>query len=192
MGLLLLSGCSGPDAPKKAAPRVAGKSVQAPPVTFSVGASELRGSGTTLPLPPEIQSGVVATLDRYLADAVVGPLRTGAPPADLSPLFTELAWPRLSGPDRAAIVDEGVPAGSVTADAAVANLTGLQGADGAVALVGVHIDLRLRVGQLNVVRSGELVLVPEGDTWRIDGYDLRVSRDSIDGTATTVAAAVKS
>ena len=166
--------------------------MQAPPVTFTVGAAELRGSGTTLPLPPEVQSAVVATLDRYLADAVVTPLRTGAPPPDLAPLFTDIAWPRLSGPDRAAIVDEGIRAGTVTSDGAVANLTGLQGPDGAVALVGVHIDLRLRAGQLNVVRSGELVLVPEGDGWKIDGYDLRVSRDSIDGTATTVAEAVKS
>jgi hypothetical protein len=71
----------------------------------------------------------------------------------------------------------------------VAGLTALAGTDGTVSVVTAGLDLRL-IGHVagapvTVVRTGELVLVPEGSTWRIDAYDLRVVRTLAEDTTTT-------
>jgi hypothetical protein len=56
-------------------------------------------------------------------------------------------------------------------------------------VVTAGLDLRL-MGHIagapvTVVRTGELVLVPEGGAWRIDAYDIRVVRTIADDTTTT-------
>ena len=40
---------------------------------------------------------------------------------------------------------------------------------------------------MTVVRTGELVLMPEGSTWRIDAYDIQVVRTIAQDTTTTTA-----
>jgi hypothetical protein len=62
----------------------------------------------------------------------------------------------------------------------VATLTALAGPDGTMSVVTAGLDLRL-LGQIagapvTVVRTGELVLVPEGGVWRIDAYEIKVTR----------------
>lgn len=137
-------------------------------------------------------AGVLSTLNRYLEVGILTPLRSGGPAGDLAPLFTSLAVDRATGPHRVAFVDEGLPAATdVRADAAVATLSALAGADGAVSVVNANLDLRLHVDTggppITVSRTGDLVLFPDGGTWRIDAYDIRVTRDVAEtATSTTV------
>lgn len=139
-------------------------------------------------------AGVLDTLNRYLESAVLTPLRTGGPAGDLAPLFTGPAAAKVTTatPDRSAFIDEGLPALSdVRKDTALARLTALAGSDGAVSVATAVLDLRLTGhvagAPVKVVRTGELVLVPEGGRWRIDAYELKVVRTlDEDSTTTTV------
>lgn len=141
-------------------------------------------------------AGVLDTLNRYLQSAVLTPLRSGAPAGDLSPFFTTLVAGRVvaGGPDRAAFIDEAVapvPATDVRSEAAVATLTALAGDDGVMSVVSADLELRLtgRVDgvPLTVLRTGELVLLPEGGIWRIDAWDLKVTRTLAHAVTTTTA-----
>lgn len=144
------------------------------------------------PFPDDVRDEVTATLERYLTDAVLGPLRSGQPAGDLAPLFTPAAAARLNGPDRAALVDEGLPpAPAVRSEAATAGLAALAAPDGAVIVVTATVDLRLHTGgtdSVAVVRTGDLVLAPDGDGWDIEGYDVRTTRDPAEGAGTTTTA----
>jgi len=190
-GLALLTSCSRP-----------------PSQAFStapdggVGAVAITGAGFDVESAGDVSkdtsdatwAGVLATLNRYLEAAVLTPLRTGGPAGDLAPLFTSLAVDRVTtGPDRAALIDEGVPpATDIRADASVATLTALAGSDGTVSVVDATLDLRLRGrsadGPLTVTRTGDIVLLPDGGTWRIDSYDITASR-TFGGAATTTTTA---
>ena len=135
------------------------------------------------PFPEDVKAAVMATLNTYLATAVVQPLRTGRPPGGLEAVFTGAAAPRLGGPDRAALVEEGTPvSGKVRKDRADVKLTALTGPGGEVVAVTARLDVSLLVSsgdsRLAVVRAGDVALVPEGATWRIDSYDVRTQRDS--------------
>ena len=137
-------------------------------------------------------SGVLDTLNRYLEVAVLGPLRTGGPAGDLTPLFFPPAAARVMtvGPDRFAFIDENLPPLSdVRKERAVAGLTGLAGPDGAMSVITAGLDLRL-IGHINgapvtIVRTGELVFMPHGGTWRIDAYDIKVTRTVAEDTTTS-------
>ena len=67
-------------------------------------------------------------------------------------------------------------------------MTALAGSDGVMSVVAAALDLRLtgHIGgaPLTVARAGELVLVPEGGAWRIDAWDLKVTR-TVAGSVTT-------
>ncbi|MDQ2826584.1 MAG: hypothetical protein M3Y04_06465, partial [Actinomycetota bacterium] len=96
------------------------------------------------------------------------------------------------GADRAAFTDEGLPpATRIRSDAGVATLAALAGPDGSISVVAARLDLRLRAevdgASVTIVRTGDLILLPDGNLWRIDAYDLRVSRDSVAGFTTTTA-----
>jgi hypothetical protein len=170
-------------------------------VSFSV-------TGTTVesvrlpppPFPDDVKDSVAAALDFYLQEAVLRPLHSGGPAGDLGPVFTGSAQARVNGPDRAALVDEGLPpAESVTAEKATVGLAALAGADGAINVVTAAVDLRLEAGlrgpnatagdddPVTIARTGHLVLVPDAGGWRIDGYDVRTTRDGGSGATTTTA-----
>lgn len=138
-------------------------------------------------------AGVLATLNRYLDVAVLTPLRTGGPAGDLAPLFTPLAVDRVTtGPDRAAFIDEGVPkVTDLRADSAVAHLTALAGTDGTTSVVVAGLDLRLsgtaNGAPVTVSRSGDVTLLPDGGSWKIDAYDIIARRTFADAATTTTA-----
>jgi hypothetical protein len=165
---------------------------RATPTTAAPGAINL----TVVPAPntpAEVKAATEALLRRYVDDAILAPLRSGGPAPDLGSLFTAETAPRISGGDRAALVGEGMPSarGGVEADAANATVTPLI-AGGQVPLVTAEIDLRLRArdvegAAVTVTQHGELLLVPEGPTWRIGGYDMVTTRDTPAGTTTTTA-----
>ncbi len=188
--LALLAGCSGSE-------REAGQSGPPPtpttsapaPVAFRIGATDVRAVRAAAELPADARAGVQGVLDRYLATAVVGPLRSGAAAADLSGLFSGPALERVSGPDRAALVDDApTPVEGLQVGEASADLTALVGPEGVAVMVA---EIRLVVTgtadgtPVSVERTGELQLTPEGGGWRISGYDVSVNRSGLEGGGTT-------
>lgn len=139
-------------------------------------------------------AGVLDTLNKYLDAAILTPLRTGGPAGDLTPFFNAPALERVvpGGPDRFVFIDENMPALSdLRSERAVAGLTALAGTDGTVSVVTAGLELRL-IGHVagtpvTVVRTGELVLMPEAGKWRIDAYDISVARTIAEETTTTTA-----
>ena len=204
VGLVMLTGCRGsgshafttqttvPPAPVETAPAPP-PVPPPPPITFTGEVFHLHTAGKVDQAVQEaVRAGVLDTLNRYLEAAVLTPLRSGGPAGDLTPLFTPPAAQRVMavGPDRFAVIDENLPPVSdVRAESAVAGLNGLAGPDGIMSVVTAGLDLRL-IGHINgalvrVTRTGELVLMPEGGTWRIDAYDIHVTRTFADRTTVT-------
>ena len=209
-GVLLAAGCGRPASPAfttqttipQPAPTVAAPAPAptlplppAPPIVITGDAFDLH---TASPVPAATfnatWAGVLDTLNRYLEAAVLTPLRTGGPAGDLTPLFNAPALAQVvpGGPDRFAFIDENLPPLSdLRSERAVAGLTALAGKDGTVSVVTAGLELRL-IGHVagapvTVVRTGELVLMPEGGTWRIDAYDVKVVRTVAEATTTTTA-----
>lgn len=157
----------------------------APTITFTVDGG-VESHGTKAPDEAALTQ-VKATIDAYLARAVVTPLFTGEPAGDLSDLFTTEARPRLEdAATRATLVEEGLPPAStsIMPDAVTVKLSSVAGPDGAVALIGARLDVKLHaVGpriDMDIVRDGELVLAPQDGTWRIDSFGLRTTRNTRD------------
>lgn len=168
----------------------------APSTTSTTGpvvALQVTGAAMTsgAPLPDPVRAAVLRELDDFIATSFVAPLRTGVG-ENVARFFTADAATALAGPDRAALVDEGLPAARVTPGASTLVLDGW-GDDHEVAVVVAHLDVHLHArtpaAKVEVIHTGELVLVPEGDVWRIDGYDIHTSRDSVDAAATTTITA---
>jgi hypothetical protein len=131
-----------------------------------------------------VKSGLQATLDRWAADAVVGPLRTGQPPQGIESLFSAGAAARLTTADRASLVEDPPPlVGAVHPDRSEAALTPVPSRDGSVQLVVARIELIVTVSaktsKLVTARTGDLVLVPQNGAWVIDSYDLSAKRDTV-------------
>ncbi|MFN2606416.1 MAG: hypothetical protein ABR511_00775 [Acidimicrobiales bacterium] len=162
------------------------------PLAFTVSGTDVQSVPSPAPpFPDDVKAAVVDVLDRYLSQAVAGPLTTGRPAADLGALFTAPALARVNGPDRGAMVDEGLPtAPGLVLSAASARLVALVPSGTSLTAVAAAIDLRVQTrgsDPVTVARTGHLVLVPNGSTWKIDGYDLHVTRDSDGGSVTTEA-----
>jgi hypothetical protein len=177
------------------------------PVKVTLSGSSLLAAGGAPPPPAPstppaltdpVQAAVLRTVDAYVHDAIEAPLRTGLPATTVAQWFSAEAAPRLAGADRAALVDEGTPpATSLSTRQATVQLTALAGPDGSVVAVSAALDIELDVrtaesAPFTVAHTGELVLVPEGGQWRIDGYDVRMTRTAANGqTSTSVASAVR-
>ena len=158
-----------------------------PAVGFSLSAFDVHAAA---PVAPEVveraKAGVLTTLDAYLQRAVLAPLSPNGAVGDLGPVFTAPAATRLTGPDRAALVEEGVAGaeGPPQVAAAIASVAVLVDAGGRPVMAGAHLDLRVRAdtdeGPLVVDRQGDFALVAEGDAanpvWKVDSYDIRTTR----------------
>lgn len=190
---MVVAGCTGGQPETGPAPPASSTTVAFDPrsVRFASISFDLDAAAPTPPgLAEDVRGQVLATLDTYLRAATLDPL-VGGPVGDLTPVFTAAAASRLTGTDRAALVDEGLPVLSDPRPSAAVGLRGLVGPDGQLVVMAALIDVRVvaEVGRqpLTVVRQGALVLVNEGG-WKIDGYELRVTRDSGPaGPATTTA-----
>ena len=157
--------------------------------SFTLGSVDLQAVNAAADLPAATRDGVKAVLDRYLNTAVILPLNDAAPAGDLSAIFAGPALERVNGPDRAALVDEGLPkAAPVRVGTAHADLTALIGPDGIAALtaaIKVVVNGAVDGSPLTVERTGELLLAEDGGNWRVTGYDVKVTRDAAGAVTTT-------
>ena len=140
------------------------------------------GGGPAVQLSPEQVTAIVGTARQYLDGAVIEPLRTGKPAADLAGLFDAATAPQLNSLARPALFEEGLPAASGGLDAKTSRLvvTGLSDGSGAFVLATVSSDVEITAGtddgDLHIHRITELTLVPEGAAWKIAGFDVLVDR----------------
>lgn len=204
---LLAAACSGSASSSPPAASATG------PTTTATAFGHTAAAATTVPAPgekfeiqafdvaaaegaPESFQGVRAqleeALDHYLEQAVLTPLRSGLPAGDLSALFAGPAAERIAGPDRAALVDEGLPKlTDVALEKATAAVAILAGAGGEVGLASARISVVVKGAisgmPLVVEHTGELFFGRDGDAWKISGYQVRVSKDTLEGSATTAA-----
>lgn len=155
-------------------------------IAFTVTEVHVQSMAATPPaFPDDVGRAVVATLDTYLDRGIVQPLRTDKPPTGVEELFTPAALARATaGADKAAVLETGggVP-GRLTRDRADTAFTVLTDGGGAPLLVNARLEVSLTFqagdDRVRVARSGDMVLVPDGGTWRIDAYDLRTTRDTL-------------
>ena len=186
------AGCSGSSHPRAVAPSTTAAPARA--IAFTVAGTDVIWTTKAADFTPAAKAGVVGILDKWLAGAVVLPLRSGAA-GDIAALFTSDVAPRLTGPDRVALVDEGLPrATALTPTVENVKLTALFDGDGAVALVTAALNVQLIVtapdGPYTVGHTGELVLQQDFGVWRITGYDIRSTHQDITGATTTTTAKV--
>ena len=112
-------------------------------VTLMAGDVTAESAGPPVSVAPEITSGVIDLIGRYIEIATVEPLRNAQPAGDLSGIFDVAALAKATGPDRALLVDEGLP--QVTGDLDVAAqpvaITGLGDQAGNLVLVTATLTL---------------------------------------------------
>jgi len=187
--------CSADGVSTAAAGRATTSTAPQAPIAFTV--TSITVEATADPLPGTVEgarAGVESTLKLWLDEDVVGPLRSAQPAGDLRHVFSAATGERVATTaDRAAFVSDGLPpVTGITAETATLVVVGLVDPDGQIPIVTVHLELKLK-GQaagspLTVEHVGDVVLIPEGDRWRIDSYDLRATRDTPTAPATTTTA----
>ena len=196
---LSLGACSQSSAEKATAPTA---TTAAPPSTalnlpqlprFTLGAPNVHAVDAPAELPDTVQTRVQSLLDQYLYNTLVIPLRSGQPVGDVSGLFSAPALERLSGQDRAALFDEGLPKPEkVHVDEATANISALVGPDGVAVLAAVLrivMTVTLDGVPFGIERTGEFELSAEGDYWKVSGYDISATRSGPEGVVTTTTVA---
>lgn len=165
-------------------------------IAFATTSFDLAASAGPLPGTTEgARAGIESTLNRWLEEGVVRPLRTGQPAGDIAPAFTAPARERIAATaDRAAFVDEGLPpVAGLKAPTASLAMVALVDPTGNIPVVTVHVDMKLEGTvegtPLSVARAADLVMLPDGDAWRIDGYDVAAVRSTPAATTVTTARA---
>jgi hypothetical protein len=137
-------------------------------------------------------------LGTYVEDGIVAPLRKGtADDAALATVFDEAAVAALAGPERAIVLDEGLPkaVGKVTVTTPPVPLTVLVDKDGnavaASAGVQLAVSARAAKGIVQITRTGSFVFAPDGaGGWKITGWTLSTDRGGPGVTPSSTAASV--
>lgn len=200
VGVLVFSG--GDDASDDGDGGSASRPVANTNVTLEAGEVTADSAGPPLSVAPEITNGVIDLIGRYVELATVEPLRTQQPVGDLAGIFDTPALAQATGPDRALMVDEGLP--EVTGDLDVVAdpiaITGLGDQSGNLVLVTAELNLDIQGvtaaegPPLHIKRFGYVVVAPDAaGTWKVSSYKLYVERTGGGleaATSTTVAAGV--
>lgn len=165
-------------------------------VELTVGGVYHANTGLPAQLSPELQNAVMATVGTYVQGGLIDPVRDGKAGEEIVGIFDAGAGARLDGPDRAVLFEEGLPelTGAFTPAAEPVILTALSDPGGNFVLVTATLKyqatLEAEDGVVTISRNGELTLLPDGDTWKITGYDVGLARELPDaGSPTTTAAA---
>jgi hypothetical protein len=162
-------------------------------VDVRVGDVASDSAGPTAAFTAAQAQAVVDVIRAYVNGAIVAPLRAGTP-GDLSTVFDAGALATVNGADKAVMTDTGLPkvAGDLTVRAKPVNLVALGDQSGTVVLVSATVDLTVDGKAegaklpMHVVRTGDLVLAPDGSGgWRITSYSISVNRSGGDVDTTT-------
>ncbi len=153
-------------------------------VTVTLGDRSAASAGPDASISDEQAQAVLGVVKQYVKLASVQPIKKGIPAPDLSALFGAAVAPRLTGPDRSVLVDEGLPKalGNITATAQPLSLVALADQQGKVLLITAKLDLAVATKvvkkgpKLQINRTGALIFEPDGAAWKITGYDLAVTR----------------
>lgn len=187
---LALGACSSDDDPQ-ARPAVSEQHAAVEPIDLDVvGTERISPHRHIEPLDAGTHAAVLEALQTTFDVTVVGPV-TGQDPEPTESVFTVDAAARATGPDRAVLFDEGLPAvGVLVADKTNVRLTGLDGDDGKPALVIAKIDWDVRSddGAVRIQRVGELSLIPVLGRWLVGAYSVITTRTTGGATTTTTAA----
>jgi hypothetical protein len=168
-------------------------------ITVPLGPVSSDSAGPPVNVSPVQAQQIVNTLQKYVKDATVQPLRNGALGADLPTLFDQGTLAQVSGADRRVVLDEGLPqvTGDLTATAQPVPIVGLGDQGGALVLVTATLDLNVsgtttsHGDPLRIGRKAEFVLAPGPyGSWQITSYRMVVVRTGggLDTTTTTKAA----
>lgn len=140
------------------------------------------------------RDAVQDVVERLLLITSAGPLVEGKAGGGFADLFTDDAGARAANADRAVFFDEGITTdehafGELTPVEARVGMSALAGSmDPATALVVARYVWTVEGASGDrIARTGELSLVPDGDTWKIGAYTITVTRD-LAGTSTTTTA----
>jgi hypothetical protein len=173
-------------------------------VDLQPGATTIAGVSFVADFPADVQNQVLATLGAYVDDGIVTPLRKGkATDASLAAAFDAAAIARLATPERAIVLDEGLPkaVGKVTVTTLPVPMTALVDRDNKVVLVTTDVQFsvsaRAAKGVVTINRTGSFVFAPDASgAWKITGWTLSTDRGgpgvtpapaASDPTTTTVA-----
>jgi hypothetical protein len=195
--VVALAGCGGGgggDAAKRAAPSTT--VVPNTNVSLQLGDVSADSAGPPAQMTPEQSQAILKVVGAYLTAATVDPLRGAKPADDLSALFGAGALARVTGPDRAVMVDEGLPkvTGDLNVTAQPIKVVGLGDQGGAIVLATATIDLDIqgvtaaKGDPLRILRKGDLVLSPDASgAWKVTAFNIAVARSGggIDAPTTT-------
>jgi hypothetical protein len=169
-------------------------------VSLPLGDVSADSAGPPAQLTPEQAQAVIKVIGDYLNFATIDPLRSAKPAGDLSSLFGAAALTRVTGPDRAVMLDEGLPkvTGKLNITAQPVTVVGLADQSGAIVLATASIDLDIqgvtavKGGPLRILRKGDLVLTPNASgAWTVTAFNVAVARTGagLDATTTTARTA---
>jgi hypothetical protein len=165
-------------------------------VALQLGEVSTESAGPPAQLSPEQAQAILTVVRGYLTAATVDPLRTAQPTGDLSVLFDAGALARVTGVDRAVMLDEGLP--KVTGDLDVTSqpvkVVALADQSGAIVLATATIDLdiqgatQVKGGPLRILRKGDLVLAPDpSGAWKVTAFNVVVARSGAGLDVTTTS-----
>jgi hypothetical protein len=181
--LVAMAACSGAGGGKAKAPTTTTTKVINSSVALHLTGATVSSTGPNVAFPTDLRDQLTQTVNQYVELAVVSPLRSGTVAPNLGSIFTADAGPRLNGPDRPTLTDEGVPkiTGDITPTTADCTLTALADNGSQIVLVSAALSLDLHAqvpgGDLHLVRKGDLLFANEGGAWRVAGFDMSVLRD---------------
>jgi hypothetical protein len=142
--------------------------------------SETAGPAATF---PEDQRDVIVKKVRdYVEKATVEPLRSGKAAKGLDQIFDAAAITALQGPDGDVMLDQGLPQviGKLKAVSQPIAINALADNAGAWVMVSASLDLDVKGGlddgTLQIVRTGELLFVPDAGEWKVTAFDVAVER----------------
>jgi hypothetical protein len=194
---LTLTGCSsGNDSNSNTAKATTTTTVKPTAVQLKRGDAALQSAGGDATLDDATQQAVVNAAQQYVDIAVVSPLKSGALGAGYDALFDSTVGANATGPDRAALTDEGLTpvTGSPTITATPVRIDGLADRDAHVQLLATTFNVAVQgttaTGPLTINRTTELTYAPgPGGKWLITAYRVSVTRDTAAAATTTTAGA---
>ncbi|MGQ0824851.1 MAG: hypothetical protein ACT4OX_07480 [Actinomycetota bacterium] len=161
------------------------------------GDAAVASAGGDIVLDDAIAQAIVEASQRYVEVAVLAPLMEGAVDEGYETMFDAAVATDATGPDRAALTDEGIPTAVATpaVTATPVRVDAIADQGGVVLLMATTFNLDIRAesadGEMSVVRTNELTFAPGPDgNWLVTAYRVSATRDfgAVAATTTTAAA----